>query len=303
MEKEFIIGIDGGGTATYIRACRTDGAFLGEWRAGALNINGQSYEMAVSTIKQVLGLVKDAGLPAEKCLGVCVGAAGISNADTAAVIRRALAEGGINGKIILVGDQETALAAAFEELWGVVLIAGTGSICYGKDKKGIAYRAGGYGHIIDDAGGAYAIGRDVLRAVVRGVDGRGNKTSLEKAVYRALGIRSPEELVGWLHAPERTKKEIAALAPLAGEEAAAGDEAAVRILEEAAKELASLADAVLSKVDGADRIALAGSVLLNNEEVCRMFTECLREMHPGVQPVKLLEKPVLGAVRIIRREL
>ncbi|WP_312430280.1 BadF/BadG/BcrA/BcrD ATPase family protein [Lacrimispora sp.] len=114
------------------------------------------------------------------CRGICIGAAGISNRDTAKLLTRNLKEQGMQGVIRLVGDHETALAGALEEPAGVILIAGTGSICYGINESGAKFRAGGYGHIIDDAGSAYAIGKDILKAVVRSSDGRQGQTVLKE---------------------------------------------------------------------------------------------------------------------------
>lgn len=92
----------------------------------------------------------------------------------------------MQGVIRLVGDHETALAGALEEPAGVILIAGTGSICYGVNESGAKFRAGGYGHIIDDAGSAYAIGRDILKAVVRSSDGRQGQTVLKEKKHSAI---------------------------------------------------------------------------------------------------------------------
>lgn len=308
MDNDFILGIDGGGTATVVSAFSKDGCCLGEWKAGSLNVNGQSYEETTGTIADIILLIERAGLPISASRGICIGAAGISNPDTAAVITGALRQAGMQGAIKLVGDQETALAAAFPELWGVILIAGTGSICYGKSKDGTAYRVGGYGHIIDDAGSAYAIGRDILQAVVRGYDGRTQATVLTDLVYKQLNIGSMGELISWLYAPDRTKKEIAALAPLS-ETAASSiinegtEDAAAAILNHAAEELALLADVMLQRIPETNKIVLSGSVLLKNKIVRKKFTDCINQLYPQVMLEETKESAAVGAARIIRKEL
>lgn len=303
MEKEFVLGIDGGGTATCIMACEKDGTRLREWKSGALNVNGQPHEKAAETMIRIMDQLKERGLSVKGCKGICVGAAGVSNADTSVILRKVLKDCGMEGAIKLVGDQETALAAAFEQLWGIVLIAGTGSICYGRDREGRVYRSGGCGHMIDDAGSAYAIGRDILNTVVRSVDGRGGYTLLVDSVYRKISVCSLEQLITWLYAPDRTKKDIAAFAVLAWEWAKHGDPEAVKILKNAAEELTKLADAVLRSIPEADKILLGGSVLKNNADIRRDFAAGLQKIYPDVKTVIMQENASLGAVRIIRKEL
>lgn len=303
MKEEFVLGIDGGGTAAGVMAAGMDGTPLGTWTFGALNINGQTYGQAADTVRSIAKGLLDEGLPMSRCKGVCIGAAGISNHDTARVFHKALEDCGMRGVIKLAGDQETALAAASETLWGVVLIAGTGSICYGRNQWGHSFRSGGFGHLIDDEGSAYAIGRDILKAVVKSTDGRGENTVLKELLYQRLSVSSAQQLVTWLYAPERTKKEIAALAVLAQEGEEAGDREAVRILKNAGKALLELADPVLVSIPEADCIYLSGSVLIKNARIRREFSGGLQKMHPKAAP-KLLEEPAaLGAVRIIRKEL
>lgn len=302
MEKEYIVGMDGGGTGTNIQAYGRNHSSLGEWKVGPLNINGQSYEKTAETVRNAIHMVRQSGLSIEDCKGICIGAAGISNKDTASVITQALQEEGVKGKIKLVGDHETALAAAFPDMWGIILISGTGSICYGRDRYGTRYRVGGYGHIIDDDGSAYAIGRDILRAVALEYDGREEATSLKEAVFDRLGLSSMEELITWLYSPERTKKEIAALAPLAEAEEER-DSAAARIIEKASRELSTMAATMLCKLPEAEKIVLGGSVFLKNQRIRERFIEHIGRSYPQIQIENMSENAAVGAVRIIKEEL
>ena len=123
----------------------------------------------------------------------------------------AVADCGYTGKLRLLGDQEIALAGAIDGP-GAVLIAGTGSVCFGKDGQGRPFRAGGYGYLIDDGGSGYAIGRDILTAVARAHDGRGPETCLTEAVFASLGIGELNQMITWLYSPETGKKEMCGLA-------------------------------------------------------------------------------------------
>ena len=78
---------------------------------------------------------------------------------------------------------------------GCILIAGTGSICTGITEDGKTARAGGWGHLIDDVGSGYALGRDALTAVVRAQDGRGAKTVLTDLVQKAWKVENIGQLI------------------------------------------------------------------------------------------------------------
>ena len=90
--------------------------------------------------------------------------------------------------IDVVGDMETALVAAFEDGPGVIVIAGTGSIAYGRDKQGRTLRAGGWGFAIGDEGSAHWIGREAVSAVLRASDRGGESPSLAAALCKAWGV-------------------------------------------------------------------------------------------------------------------
>ncbi|WP_349946537.1 BadF/BadG/BcrA/BcrD ATPase family protein [Lacrimispora sp. BS-2] len=303
MKESFVIGMDGGGTATTVMAAGLDGGLMATFRLGPLNINGQSREAAENTLAELKAELEKSGLNMRDCRGICIGAAGISNRDTAELLTRNLKEQGMQGVIRLVGDHETALAGALEEPAGVILIAGTGSICCGIHESGAKFRAGGCGHIIDDAGSAYAIGRDILKAVVRAEDGRAGRTILKEKAFRFLNADSVEDLITWLYKPGRSKKEIAALAPLLEEGIREKDQASIEILDHCAKDLAELAGAVLIHFDFPVSLVVSGSVLMKNNEIYHLFCENAKKKFPRLEIMKMRGEAAQGAIRIILREM
>jgi len=294
--------MDGGGTATAVMVAGLHGDLMKSFRLGPLNINGQSREAAEHTLTDLKRELETSGMNMSDCRGICIGAAGISNRDTAKLLTRNLKEQGMQGVIRLVGDHETALAGALEDPAGVILIAGTGSICYGINESGARFRAGGYGHIIDDAGSAYAIGRDILKAVVRSSDGRQGQTVLKEITFRYLEMESVEDLITWLYQPGRSKKEIAALAPLLEEGIREKDPASTRILNHCGEELAELAGAVLTHFQSQVSLVVSGSVLIKNNEIYRLFCEKANKRFPQMEIMKMRGEAAQGAVRIILRE-
>ncbi len=303
MKEPFVIGMDGGGTATTVMAAGLHGGLIKKFRLGPLNINGQSRESVEHTLTDLKKELEQSGLNLRDCKGICIGAAGISNRDTAELLTGKLKEQGMQGVIRLVGDHESALAGALEEPEGVILIAGTGSICCGIHESGVKFRAGGYGHIIDDAGSAYAIGRDILKAVVRAEDGRAGRTLLKEKAFRFLNAESVEDLITWLYQPGRSKKEIAALAPLLEEGIREKDEASIEILDHCAGDLAELAGAVLIHFDYPVSLVVSGSVLIKNKEIYHLFREKAQKRFPLLEIMKMRGEAAQGAVRIILREM
>ena len=91
---------------------------------------------------------------------------------------------------------------------GTVLIAGTGSICYARTADGRRARSGGWGHLIDDEGSAYALGRDILRAVVRAADGRAPATALTELIAQRLGAPGVQPVIRFTYAPTTTKRKL-----------------------------------------------------------------------------------------------
>ncbi len=303
LEEQFVIGIDGGGTNTTVIVSGMDGTVIGKYQLGALNINGQTYDSTEYTLTAIIRELETLQLSIKKCKGICIGAAGISNEDTQILFTLILRKLGMEGVIKLVGDHEAALAGALEGRTGVILIAGTGSICYGVNESRVAYRAGGYGHMIDDAGSGYAIGLDILKAVVRQSDGRQEQTVLTEKLFRNLQVDTIGDLITWLYQPNRSKKEIAALAPLLEEGLAVKDKVSIAILEHSVKELTELAKAVLVHFKESTSLVMSGSVLLKNKEIYQLVCKHIKKEYPELDIIKMRGNAAEGAVKIILQEL
>ena len=157
----FVVGIDGGGTKTRVAVCAADGTLLHRETLGAFNLSAIGEDGFRRRVGEILTLCGDM----RACGALCVGGAGASGAAMGEILRAELAAHGFAGKLLLCGDHEIALAGAMQTP-GCVLIAGTGSICYGKNAAGEHFRCGGGGHIIDDPGSGYALGRDALAAAL-----------------------------------------------------------------------------------------------------------------------------------------
>ncbi|MBQ3795692.1 MAG: ATPase [Butyrivibrio sp.] len=269
----YYAGIDGGGTGSRFSIADEDGKVLHSGVGGPLNGNGLSGEALIKNLGDIIDECTGAARHADECLGLAIGAAGITNAKLKSEISAFLTERGFSNYGIY-GDYETAFATAFPEGEGILLISGTGSMCFGKNSDGLSARAGGYGHLIDDKGSAYDIAVQMMSAIVRAEDGRGEETCLRELVFEKIGITSVGELIGFIYVQDTSKGKIAALAPVLSIALEKEDAAAIRIADNVVKELAVLVNTVkerLSLDNGA--IALWGSVLTNNEYIRKLLTK------------------------------
>ncbi|SDS72696.1 BadF-type ATPase [Paenibacillaceae bacterium GAS479] len=301
----YILGLDGGGTRTTICVADESGLELQRFEVGPLNINGQREGAAEQTLAAVAHELVRRGVPLADCISLCIGAAGISNPEAPNRLAAALELHGFRGILTLAGDHETALWGALEGQPGLVLIAGTGSICYGRGVSGETHRAGGFGHLIDDEGSGYSIGRAMLSAIVRAADGRSSgPTALAAPVFGQLELNGLAELVRWVYDPARVKKDIAGLAPLLAAACNAGDAAALAIAEHSAAALAELAEAVAVRLDLADgQLAPLGSVLLLCAPLRAAFAARLAQRLPRLRLTGAHRDAAYGAVLLAQREL
>ena len=167
----YYVGIDGGGTKTAVELRTRGSAAHSRAVFGPLNCNSDR-TAAAKTLTDTLAWLAAQPEGLAGCDGLCIGSAGISNPDAYNFIQDIIRAGGYTGPLQIVGDQVTALAGALGQPVGTVLIAGTGSICYARTADGREARSGGWGSLMDDEGGGFALGRDALAAVVRAEDGR-----------------------------------------------------------------------------------------------------------------------------------
>jgi N-acetylglucosamine kinase-like BadF-type ATPase len=308
---DVVLGIDGGGTKTACAVSRLDGTLLGLGYAGASNplrVAGGFAGAARAVAEAIEAAMADAGLagecgPKAHVRAVFMALGGISNDDAARRMETAAREVIGAHNVYADNDAVAALAAAVGESYGVIIIAGTGSIALACDRMGRRARSGGWGYRIGDEGSGQWLGRLGLDAVARAHDGRGPATALTARALRHFGIVSPDDLRTVLYRQPIDAHDIAGFSPEVMAAAGEGDGPALAIVRSAACELVATAIAAARQLGlGSDGtvfpVAPAGGVFSAGEIILGPFREELAACAPAASLVLPEFPPVVGAVML-----
>jgi N-acetylglucosamine kinase-like BadF-type ATPase len=296
----FYLGIDGGGTKTRC-ALGDETTTLATAAAGGSNVVRLGEAPARKALHAAVREVcVAANTPPDQISNVCIGAAGAARPEIAATVRRILAEL-TPASIEVVGDMVIALEAAFGSGPGVIAIAGTGSIVYGRDAAGRTARAGGWGFAISDEGSGHWIGRRAVSEILRAGD-EGQDTTLTGMVLQAWNLKTLDELVQ--EANSLPPPEFPRLFPVVLRAAEEGDRLAQSVLANAGTQLADLTAMVIRRLQPHPPhapVAMTGSVFRQSTEVRQIFYNCLHARFPSLEVRSELVEPVEGALALARR--
>jgi N-acetylglucosamine kinase-like BadF-type ATPase len=243
-----------------------------------------------------------AGIERSRVAGAGLGLAGIDRQEGLDVIHGWANRVGLAGSIQVANDATLLLAAGTPNGWGLAIIAGTGSIAFGRTPDGRIDRAGGWGYTLGDEGSAYMLAIEALRAVARSSDGVLPPTQLTQAILKRFGLQTPAELIPAVYRGGWDRQKIATLAPLVLETAESDNVAAI-IVQKAAADLADTALAAARKLDLPRTglpLALTGGAILGNANYRQQFLDAVAARGLRVDPVTLVHDPAEGAVRIAR---
>lgn len=263
MVSQLFLGVDGGQSSTTAVIGDETGRVLGTGVAGPCNHVG-SADGRLKFLSAMQGCLSSACLQAGldpqhvRFASACLGFSG-GPADKQALVEEMISA----EKLFVTTDAWIALSGATGGEPGIIVIAGTGSIAFGRNAQGQTGRAGGWGHVFGDEGGAFDIVRQALRAALRAEEGWGPATALREALLDAAGGTSIDDVLHRFYTSDFPRDRVAALAPLVDQAANGGDKIACGILEEAASQLARLARAVrrqLFLLSGAVPVAYIGGV-------------------------------------------
>lgn len=232
MSADLVLGLDGGGTKTVVALADRSGAVPALVRGPGLDPYGNA-AWREDLAALVAAVAPGPGRLARAALGLsCHTESAAVSAEQADCARRLFA-----GPVDTLNDVYVAFTGALAGRAGVLALAGTGSMTWAGDGRGLDRRCGGWGEVVGDEGSGYWLGREALTETTRWLDGRGRSRAFAEALLARIGI-SGGELIGWISGLENRRAGIAALARTVGDLAAAGEPTADGLVARAADHLA-----------------------------------------------------------------
>ena len=305
--SEFVIGMDGGGTKTAAMIADREGNVLAQHVSGPSNFQIIGVEAAAKTIFSLIRECCDSvKISPVNVRGMTIGLTGAGRPNDqkrmADGLRKFAASKNVKLRNINIeSDARIALEGAFKGGRGIILIAGTGSIAFGKDGKGNVHRVGGWGRILGDEGSGYYIGKRALTAVCRHLDGRSEPTLLTRMIANKFALKTPTDIITAVY---KNNFDVATMAPLVFDAAKKGDAASRVIVQGAADELAEHVRSLLKKTEPRknklvrEKIPLSfiGGLIANDTLLSLALKRKISTSVSQITVITPMSPPVYGAV-------
>lgn len=302
---KYLIGIDGGGTKTDCAIADLSGKIIRESSGKPSNIFIIGVEEAVENI---FALIEENLFALEGDFSdvkqIVIGVAGAGREEDAALLEKGFKdyaeEEGIHFKgVKVLSDAHIALEGAFPDSAGCILIAGTGSILFGKDEQGNIHRVGGFGRLIGDEGSGYSIGRKALNAVSKASDGRGEETMISELLDAKMNHNASKNIIQKVY---NDKLDVASVAKVVIEAAAEGDLIAEDILDEEADELVLHIRSLIDKINTNKlNVAFSGSLIDNKNFYSDLLKRKIKSTLTNVKVIQPAFPPLGGAILFAKR--
>jgi glucosamine kinase len=269
-----LAGFDAGQTHTTCRLATATGRLLGEGEGPGVGhlASGDGPQRFQEALRESLVRARAHLVDRQAPEGIwplgaaAVGASGIeegSGVQGQGLHLAATALGLSPERLVVTGDERTALAGAFADGVGILVISGTGTIAIGRNRAGDQHRCAGWGWLLDGAGSAMDIGRDALSLSLRMADGRHPDGPLRTVLWQALGLavqdpQASQQIKARVVSSGFGAAGFAALAPVVEQRAAGGDPLALAILQRHSEALVDMV------------VAIAGRLGLQRPAVCTL---------------------------------
>jgi len=303
MEKKYVIGVDGGGTKTISALADLNLKILKIAKTGPSNLRNVGIEEAVLNIsKAILKVIK--GIKEKNILSIFIALAAVEEEfkSEKEKIKREIFKNpkiskALRGDIEIVSDQIAAFRAGTDEKDGLVLIAGTGSVCHGRrGKKEV--KTGGWGWANDEGSGFWA-GQKGYQAIFKDLDGRGPKTKITKLVFKEWKLKNKEDLMKKIYGKDSIRN-ISLISKTVDKASQMGDKVARKILEEAGEELSILAISVIKRLNFHNKkfpLVLIGA-MFKSKIILNKLKKEIKKLAPRAEFIFPKEEPVIGAIKL-----
>jgi glucosamine kinase len=300
-ETDIVVGVDAGGSKTRVVVANSRGEQLADTAGPPAAMSPGNAEHSAAVIAQlVTSALARAARSDVKPLVLHAGVAGTGREAEQLALQSALEQHELADEVAVETDATAALSDAFGDGAGIILIAGTGSIAFGRSPAGILARCGGWGIAFGDEGSGAWIGRRALSVVAAAHDGREPETALTGAILTAAQVNDVEQLIPWAIAADR--ETLAALAPSVIAMAMQEDARANSIIDMAVEELVLHVRALGQRLFLDDRaafsVALAGGLLGRGSLLRKRLIRRLKTAVPGATVNSMEIDAARGAVKL-----
>jgi N-acetylmuramic acid 6-phosphate etherase len=285
-----VLGVEGGGTKTEWALLDEEGR---ELRGGAL----PAANLRLITDADLVNLL--GVLPAAEVTHVGVFLAGCADAADRRRLDGLVQRVWPAAVVAVGGDRESGFATAFGDGDGITVIAGTGSAVTGRAGGRFA-KAGGWGHLLGDAGSGYQLAMTALRHVLSNYDMSRETGELGQAILRKLALTRLEDLVAW--AANADKMSVAKLAPVVFQAAADGQPEMLSAVQNGAHILAEYTRAVGHRLEcEAPEVRLLGGLFQHHPEYAEFYIDFTADLIPGAKVAVCTQSGALGAAWLAGR--
>lgn len=301
--QKYVISVDGGGTKTIAAFADLNGKIFKMAKSGPSNLRNVGLKVAVASISEailkVIGEIRE-----KEILSIFIALAAVEEEFKfekekikKEILKNYKISKTLRGDIEIVSDQIAAFRAGTDEKDGLILIAGTGSVCHGW-KGNHEAKAGGWGWANDEGSGFWA-GQKGYQAIFKDLDGRKERTKITKLLFKEWKLKNKEDLLKKIYSKDSILQ-VSLISKIIDKAAKKGDEIAISIMKEAAKELALAAISVIKRLNFEKQkfpLVLAGSMFKSKI----ILNEVKREIKRFAPKVKFIQPkiaPVIGAVKL-----
>lgn len=317
--SQVVLAVDGGNIKTDVALVAGDGQLLSLIRGGTSSPHALGFDQAVARLSE---LVSSAAAEAARVAGRASGAvtgqragdsgraleaiadialvllAGADLSEEVALLQEALETLSWAPRLLVENDTLALLRTGTDRGWGVAVVCGGGINAIGIAPDGREVRFPSLGAITGDWGGGQDVGLAALSTASRSADGRGPKSTLERAVPEHFGLSTPLEVARAVHFKLISTEALAELSPVVYAHAEV-DPTARGILDQVADEVAAFARAALTRLElcdaGADVVVGGGLMRAAPEWMLERIRERVHATSESATLIVAREAPIVGA--------
>ena len=304
----YILGVDGGGSKTTVQIADIEGRVISQSVSGSSNYKSVGINRAIENLNTAIFNAAGSLKASEAIyfISSCFGFAGNDAGEDSKTYRKIVFNDKLNSYLnpkgaIICNDTRIGLESGSEKKNKIILIAGTGSNCFGINEDGKQAKASGWDFILADEGSGYEVGLKALKAVMRAYDERGEKTLLSKTILEELNLKEILDLTKWAHDGPFSKHKIGVLAKTVCKTAGMGDRVSINILAEEAYEAAISVITVAHKLGFEKKyfdLIFVGGLFKCKKHFKNILVHRLKENFPHINFKPLIGNPVEGAVKL-----